>query len=173
MGGTIDKCYPRAVGGYAFEFDLVPAAQRIINEIQINPALNVTVERPIEPKDSTEISEMDRQSVAQRIRLLHHQDGVRRFVVTHGTDTLAESALFFHSVALELGNVTVCCVGARLPEVFKGSDAAFNLGFAIAAVQLAGPGAYLTMNGIVIPACEAERDPGSGMWHARTTTGHY
>ena len=87
MGGTIDKDYPRSAGGYAFEID-EPAAGRVLSDLPPNvsvPHVIVSVCR----KDSTEINAADRQALCDAVA------GVPpggRVVVTHGTDTLVESA---------------------------------------------------------------------------------
>ena len=87
MGGTIDKDYPRSAGGYAFEID-EPAAGRVLSDLPPNvsvPHVIVSVCR----KDSTEINAADRQALCDAVASVPPGG---RVVVTHGTDTLVESA---------------------------------------------------------------------------------
>ena len=159
-GGTCDKQYPRRLGGYAFEFGDEAAVQRVLAELDLHATLQPSVERLVVPKDSQEMTDADREAFRSRIATASARE---RFVITHGTDTLVETAQFVHRAAQEAG-CTVVLIGSRLPEAFKGSDFSFNLGFAIAAVQMLGPGAYVAMNGVAIPALKAARDESSGMW---------
>ena len=159
-GGTCDKQYPRRLGGYAFEFGDEAAVQRVLAELDVHPTLQTSVERLVAPKDSQDMTDADREAFRSRIAAASAHE---RFVISHGTDTLVETARFVHQTAEEAG-CTVVLIGSRLPEAFKGSDFSFNLGFAFAAVQMLGPGAYVAMNGIAIPALKAARDESNGMW---------
>ena len=163
-GGTIDKCYPRSVGGYAFEFGEQPAAERILADVSINPTVAIKCERVCEPKDSQDITETERKQIVQRMKDLAPE--VEKFIITHGTDTMVETAQYLEAVAESL-KLTVCIVGSKIPETFKQSDAAFNLGFAIGAVSACGPGVYVAMNGTVIPSNKVERDVENGMWKSK------
>ena len=87
MGGTIDKDYPRSTGGYAFEID-EPAAGRMLSELPPNISINHTI-ISVCRKDSTEITAADRQALCDAVAKVPPGG---RVVVTHGTDTLVESA---------------------------------------------------------------------------------
>ena len=84
-GGTIDKDYPRATSGYAFEIDR-PAVGRVFAEMPFL-ALQYTVV-PVCRKDSSEITAEDREAVCAAVRAT----SATRVVVTHGTDTMIETA---------------------------------------------------------------------------------
>ena len=160
MKGTIDKEYPRALLGYAFEFGEQSASERILEEVFINAKVAVTVEKALkEPKDSQDIDDNDRRALVNRIEL----GPEKRFIITHGTDSLAETAKFVDLPAKKCG-ATVVLMGSRLPEAFKGSDASFNFGFSLCAVQHLSEGAHVAMNGVAIAAQQVARDPKSGMW---------
>ena len=137
-GGTIDKIYfddlsqfevgesqvqhILAEGLAAFDFDVVPLMH----------------------KDSLEVTDEDR-------RLLHdfiEKDDASHFVVTHGTDTMPQTA----EVLMDLEGKTVVLTGALTPARFKATDAPFNVGMAVAAVQVASPGVYIVMSGQVFKA---------------------
>ena len=81
-----------------------------------------------------------------------------RIIVTHGTDTMTISAR-----ALQGGNrKTIVFVGALTAARFSESDAAFNSGLAFATAQLAPPGIYIAMNGIMFPSDRVEKDRAAG-----------
>jgi L-asparaginase len=152
MGGTIDKDYPRSAGGYAFEID-EPAAGRVLSDLPPSvsvPHVIVSVCR----KDSTEINAADRQALCDAVASVPPGG---RVVVTHGTDTLVESAQALErsgahpnptpdptptptpksAQVLERSGAAngkaVVFTGAMRPERFRQSDAAFHLGGAVAA----------------------------------------
>ncbi len=135
VGGTIDKIY----------FD---ASSRFeVGDSQLEHILTeglVTFEYDVVPlmrKDSLEMTDADRELVREFIR----NDDAECYVITHGTDTLAETAS-----ALEgLANKTIVLTGALSPARFRTTDATFNVGLAVAAVQTCYPGVYVAMNGQV------------------------
>ncbi len=134
-GGTIDKVY----------FD--KKSQFEVGEPQILEVLrdaNIAFEHEIISvlrKDSLEMTAADRLAVRDAIAA----DSGHRFVVTHGTDTMIQTAQALAGIP---GKVIVL-VGSMQPARFKTSDAVFNIGFAAAAVQTLPPGVYITMNGRV------------------------
>ncbi|MFN3244869.1 MAG: asparaginase domain-containing protein [Planctomycetota bacterium] len=137
-GGTIDKDYPRSSGGYAFEFG-EPATERLLRRWQPSFAFDV---RTAFQKDSSEIDDADRARLAQLI----DDDRNDHVVVTHGTDTLLETAAF---LARRVAHKRVVLTGAMRPERFADSDSPMNVGCAVGALQLAEPGVYVAMHGIV------------------------
>lgn len=132
-GGTIDKTYFDAKSEYE------------VGEPQIVDILGIArvgVDYEVETlmrKDSLEMTDRDRASIRERVAL----DAARRVLITHGTDTMVETA----SVLRALEGKTIVLVGSLSPARFKDSDAAFNIGFAFAAVQMLDPGVYIAMNG--------------------------
>lgn len=132
-GGTLDKIY----------FDALSEFQ--VGEPQVVEVLrqaNVTTPFTFEAvfrKDSLEINEADRQLLRARIEASPE----KRCLVTHGTDTMVETAR-----ALEhLEGYTIVLTGALMPARFRENDAVFNVGFAFACVQTLPPGVYLAMHG--------------------------
>uniref|UniRef100_A0A7S0BW39 L-asparaginase N-terminal domain-containing protein n=1 Tax=Proboscia inermis TaxID=420281 RepID=A0A7S0BW39_9STRA len=158
MGGTIDKDYPRSTGGYAFEID-EPAAERILKQL---PSLNLQFEvRSICRKDSTEIDAFEREKLVAAIRAAPPS---ARIVVTHGTDTLIETAKVLVDSGAAEGK-RVAFTGAMKPERFKDSDASFNLGGAvIATAQLPLGSVVVCMGGNVIQASVCVRDKDTGFF---------
>ncbi len=90
-------------------------------------------------KDSLDMTPEDREAVVEHVRSC----GIDRVLITHGTDTMVETARALGSIE----GKTVVLVGSLSPARFKASDAEFNIGFAFAAVQILPPGVYLAMNG--------------------------
>lgn len=147
-GGTIDKDYPRATGGYAFELGS-PAAERLLD--RWTPSFEFEVCQVCR-KDSSEITDDDRRALAALVSDAD-SDG---FVVTHGTDTLLETARFLAQRVLDR---RVVLTGAMRPERFSDSDAALNFGCAVGALQVVGPGVYVAMHGVVGRHDQVRRNP--------------
>ena len=137
-GGTIDKIY----------FD--DLSQYEVGESQIQHILHeglVRLDYEVEPllhKDSLEITDEDRRKLRDFIA----SDSAERFVVTHGTDTMPQTAEALQG----LEGKTIVLTGALTPARFKQTDAIFNVGMAVAAAQVAPPGVYIAMNGQVFEA---------------------
>src|SRR5205807_7269290 len=94
--------------------------------------------------DSLEITDADRALIVQNC-LQADED---RIVITHGTDTMAETAA---AIACVVAGKTVVLTGAMIPYAFGSSDGLFNLGSALSFVQVLSPGVYLAMNGKCFP----------------------
>ena len=146
-GGTIDKDYPHTTKGWAFEFG-EPATNRILEKLDPSFEYNVITSCQ---KDSLEIDDRDRQKLAD---LINHQTG-SKFIVTHGTDTMMETANYLNE---QLKDKLIVITGAMRPEMFTNSDADLNIGSAIATANLMQNGVYLAMHGIVKPVSEMKRN---------------
>mgnify|MGYP001814530199 FL=1 len=137
-GGTIDKIY----------FDAL--SQFEVGESQMEHILREGLAQfdydivPLMKKDSLEIQDADRQVLRDYIAA----DDATHYVVTHGTDTMPETA----EMLSELEGRTIVLTGALTPARFRTTDAMFNVGMAVAAVQTAKPGVYIAMNGQVFAA---------------------
>ena len=90
--------------------------------------------------DSLEMTDTDRETIALNC-LKTSED---KIVITHGTDTMVETA---RVIAEKVRGKTIVLVGAMVPYKFGSSDGLFNLGSALAFVQTLPPGVYITMNG--------------------------
>lgn len=144
-GGTIDKVYFDAKGGYEVG---APVVRQVLEHARAGTALPVT---ELLRKDSLEMTATDRE----RIRTAVAAAPERRIIVTHGTDTMVETA----QALLGLADKVVVFTGALQPGRFSDSDAPFNLGMALAAVQLLPPGVYLAANGRVFDARRVRKNP--------------
>jgi L-asparaginase len=143
-GGTIDKAYFDALSTYQIG---EPVVKKLLD------TANVTVPyRIIEllRKDSLEMTDDDRARLRETVASLD----ARRVVVTHGTDTMTDSAAALASIP----NKTVVLTGALSPARFAESDATFNIGMAFAAAQTLPPGVYVVMNGRVFRGDEVRKD---------------
>ena len=135
-GGSIDKYYSTK------ESDFIvgdPVIKSVLEDA------NVTIEYEIESilsKDSLEIADQDRHHIFTRVK----SDPADRIIITHGTDTMVDTA---RSLSQIRGKVIVL-TGAMQPAAFKQTDAAFNVGAAIIAVQTLPEGVYVVMNGQVL-----------------------
>ncbi len=152
-GGTFDKIYYDALSNYRIGEPQVGAMLE-----QARVAFDYEVEAVI-GKDSLDMTDDDRQRLRERIQGDEH----RHFVVTHGTDTMADTA----RVLCGLSGKTIVLTGAASPARFRDSDAAFNAGFALAAVQLLSPGVYVAMNGTVFEAGKVGKNRDTGRFEKR------
>ena len=135
-GGTFDKHYDEIRGVLTFKDTHLPEILKYVRcTLPIELELNQLI-------DSLEMH------LSNRLKILESctRAPESRIVVTHGTDTMVETAKILGQAALPK---TIVLTGAMVPYSFTASDAVFNLGSAIAAVQLQPSGVYLAMNGRV------------------------
>ena len=134
-GGTLDKIYFDAKDDYHIG---PPQAPGILK------SAGVTLDTALIPllrKDSLEITADDRALIRNTVE----QQTGKSIVITHGTDTMAETGVALNGVV----GKTVVLVGAMQPAEFRDSDAIFNLGAAVMAAQTLPEGVYIAMNGRV------------------------
>ncbi|MCK0190716.1 asparaginase domain-containing protein [Arenibacter sp. F20364] len=104
-------------------------------------ALKYTIEKILN-KDSRFINDDDRELIAEKIK----SNDSDKILLTHGTITMVETAQFLGRLAL---NKTIVLTGAFILGTKKNTDAPFNLGFALSALQILEPGVYIAMNGAI------------------------
>lgn len=149
-GGTIDKDYPLLTRGYPFEIT-EPAVQRILENI--NPAFDFEI-LPLLQKDSLDLTEEDREKILQACI----DSVVNKIIITHGTDTIIETAQKLSQVK----DKVIILTGAMRPERFSNSDAGFNIGVAIGAINVLDNGIYIAMNGKIFDYQKVARDSETG-----------
>jgi L-asparaginase len=137
-GGTFDKEYNERTGQLFFQDTNVAEMLRLGRS-----RLDVSI-RTIMMVDSLEMTDADRDLIVQNCA----QSEEARIVITHGTDTMTETA---GAVAREVSGKTVVLTGAMIPYAFGSSDGLFNLGSALSFVQVLPPGVYIAMNGKCFP----------------------
>ena len=134
-GGTIDKVYFDDKSTYQVG---APQIGEILNAIGVAFTFEVV---SLLRKDSLHIDAADRELMRAAIAAQE----ARQVLVTHGTDTMVETA----KVLAAIPDKTIVLTGALNPAGFRGSDAEFNIGTAVGAVQSLPPGVYIAMNGRV------------------------
>ena len=150
-GGTIDKHYNESNG----ELDFVDSHISDIFKLGRNHAkLDI---QQLMLKDSLEMDDNDRLIILNACKKIT-QDKV---LITHGTDTMVATAQL---VAKEKLEKTIVLLGAMVPFVFKHSDASFNLGFALAAVQTLSHGVYIAMNGQIFESTAVRKNKALGLF---------
>lgn len=132
-GGTIDKVYFDDKSDFQIG---EPQIGRILEELGVAFRFSVI---PIIRKDSLHIEAADRELIRAAIAA----QPARHVLITHGTDTMVETA----KVLADIPGKTMVLTGALNPARFRGSDAEFNIGCAVGAVQSLPPGVYIAMNG--------------------------
>lgn len=143
-GGTIDKVYFDAKSEYEVG---EPVIGRILHDAGVGFDFEVT---EILKKDSLDINADDRA----RIRTAVAADPADRVLLTHGTDTMPETA----RALMGIEGKTIVLTGSLSPARFQNSDAVFNIGCAIGAVQSLPPGVYVAMNGRVFAADKVRKN---------------
>ncbi len=144
VGGTIDKIYFDANSSYEVG---PPNISEILTDLSLNLDYEVT---SLMQKDSLDMTEPDRQLILQRVAEAEE----RYIVITHGTDTMVETANTLSSVT----DKTIVLTGALAPALFKTSDAMFNIGAALTAVQTMPAGVYIAMNGQIFDHDKVRKD---------------
>lgn len=142
VGGTIDKDYPAGETNHGYEFEIgAPAYRSVLARVKFPAGW---AEHTLMQMDSLDMQDAHRAKVRAAVAAASQT----RIIITHGTDTMAETAAALTGIA----DKTIVLTGAMLPEKFRDSDADFNLGMAIAAARLSPPGVYVALNGTVTPA---------------------
>jgi L-asparaginase len=133
VGGTIDKVYFDALSDYKIG---PPAATEILQRVKVNFDYDVS---QMISKDSLDMTDADREEILVAVQA-HPANHV---IITHGTDTMVATG----QVLKQALGKTIVIMGAMQPAIMKLTDADFNLGVAVAAVQALQEGVYLCMNG--------------------------
>jgi L-asparaginase len=152
-GGTFDKEYDEIRGVLFFEDTHIPQMLelgRCRAEVRVRTLMMI---------DSLEMTDADRQVIAHNCA----EAPEPYIVITHGTDTMVETARL---LAERVPDKTIVLTGAMIPIAFGSSDGLFNLGGAITAVQVLPPGVYVTMNGRVFSWENVRKNRDTGIFEA-------
>jgi L-asparaginase len=132
-GGTIDKIYFDDKSDYQIG---EPQISQILHAMHVAFEFEVSA---LMRKDSLHIEDKDRNLIRDAVAA----SDARHVLITHGTDSMVETA----SVLMGIPHKTIVLTGALNPARFRDSDAIFNIGCAVGAVQSLPPGVYIAMNG--------------------------
>jgi L-asparaginase len=135
-GGTIDKVYFDAKSDYQVGAPVIGDLLR-----QMGVAFDFTVESLLR-KDSLDLTDEDRALICSHVTAADRE----HILITHGTDGMVRTGQALADVA---GERRIVLTGALQPAAFAGSDAIFNIGCAIGALQCLPPGVFIAMNGRV------------------------
>jgi L-asparaginase len=134
-GGTFDKEYDELTGRLFFRDTHVPEMLRRGRcriDVELDTAMMI---------DSLDLDDDGRSRIVEHCRRTPH----RAIVITHGTDTMVQTAQAL--AAADLSKKTIVLTGAMVPYAFGSSDGLFNLGSALSFVQVLPPDVYIAMNG--------------------------
>jgi L-asparaginase len=143
-GGTIDKIYFDAKSEYEVG---EPQIGDILRETGVGFPFQIT---SLMRKDSLDMTEADRAAITEAVAACSE----RHVLITHGTDTMTDTAVALQNMT----GKTIVLTGALNPARFRGSDAIFNIGGAVIAVQSMPPGIYIVMNGRVFDALKVRKN---------------
>ncbi|MEQ8859947.1 MAG: asparaginase domain-containing protein [Pseudomonadales bacterium] len=143
-GGTIDKVYFDARSNYE-------VGESVVGDLLRQAHVQLPFEMlGVLRKDSLQIDAADRARIRERIEARPEQ----RVVVTHGTDTMTDTARALTGIE----GRTIVLTGSLAPARFAQTDAVFNVGMAFAAVQALPPGVYIVMNGQIFAGDRVHKD---------------
>lgn len=151
-GGTIDKAYFDALSEYQIVESGIPA---LIAEARVALPFRIV---ELMRKDSLELTDADRALIAAAVR----EAPETHIVVTHGTDTMTDTA----KALAPIEGKTIVLTGALSPARFAETDAPFNLGMAFATAQVAAPGIWIAMSGQVFDGLKVRKDRAAGKFVA-------
>lgn len=143
-GGSLDKGYSTKESAF------------VVGEPEIGSALReagVTFDYEVESllkKDSLELTDEDRELIFRKVE----EEPADHILITHGTDTMAQTGQRLS----DIHGKTIVLTGAMQPASFKHTDAHFNIGFALAALQTLPAGVYIAMNGAILDPYRARKN---------------
>jgi len=153
-GGTFDKQYDAIKGELTFRESQLP---KILTQSRCT--LSVTLEGPL-AVDSLFMTEEQRAEIANAVKT----SAEKRVIVVHGTDTMVKTATLTAETLGRQDDHVVVFTGAMIPYSLEFSDAVFNLGCAVTAVQVMNPGVYIAMSGRLFPWDHVEKNRAKGVF---------
>lgn len=157
-GGTFDKRYDAIRGQLTFQDTHLPD---IIEQVRTSLAITLELNQMV---DSLDMHDANRQSILKACGKASEE----QIVITHGTDTMEDTAAVLGTAFAEgepaLTGKRIVLTGAMVPYSVSGSDALFNLGSAIMAAQLVEAGVYIAMNGRCLPWQTARKNRALGVF---------
>jgi L-asparaginase len=155
-GGTFDKEYNELTGALAFKDTHLPEMLRLGRS-----RVDVSV-RTLMMIDSLEMTDADRALIVE-----HCRDAAEsRLLITHGTDTMVETAAALAAALPPPSGKTIVLTGAMIPYAFGSSDGLFNLGSALSFAQVLPHGVYIAMNGRCFQSDRVRKNRDTGVFEA-------
>ena len=154
-GGTFDKDYNEITGKLFFSESHI---REMLNLGRCKLQVNI---KNIMLKDSLDMKEIDRKLILDACM----QTNVNKIVITHGTDTMTETAKLLSE---NIQNKTIVFTGAMIPYKFGTSDGLFNLGSALTSVQILGRGIYIAINGNIFEWNKVKKNCAKGIFELIT-----
>ena len=152
-GGTIDKAYDALTGKLVFGQSHMPEMlSRSRLALEVSPEVLFL-------KDSLDIVDTDRELILRQCM----QSDEHHILISHGTDTMVETA---HLLGKHINHKIIVLFGAMIPYSVDHSDALFNLGFALRALQVQKPGVYIAMNGHVFAFDAVRKNKALGIFES-------
>ena len=155
-GGTFDKEYNELNGSLFFKDTHLPEMLRLGRsriEVAISTLMMI---------DSLEMTAADRARIVEECG----RAAESRILITHGTDTMVETAAALAAALPRAAGKTIVLTGAMVPYAFGSSDGLFNLGSALSFVQALAPGVYIAMNGRCFDWNQVRKNRASGTFEA-------
>ncbi len=154
-GGTFDKVYSDALSEFSIG---APMAPQLLEEAAVGFAFSV---QELLRKDSLDIDDADRALIHQAVLACPHP----HILITHGTDTMTRTA----EVLADIPGKVIVLTGAMQPARMRDSDAPFNLGVAVGALQCLDAGVYIAMNGQLFEAGQVQKNRAAGRFEPTPT----
>jgi len=151
-GGTLDKLYYDALSEYQIG---EPVAGELMEQGRANVGYSV---QSLIRKDSLELDDADRQLIHDTVAACPYE----HVLITHGTDTMTVTA----AGLADIPDKVIVLTGAMQPARFRDSDALFNLGLAVGALNTLGHGVYIAMSGRVFPADQVKKNRLTGRFES-------
>ena len=153
-GGTFDKEYNELTGSLFFKDTHLPEMLRL-GRSRVDLAIDTLM-----MIDSLEMTGADRTLIVEQCRLAAEA----RILITHGTDTMVETAGALAATLSPRSGKTIVLTGAMIPYAFGSSDGLFNLGSALSFVQVLPTGVYIAMNGRCFPWDRVRKNRETGVF---------
>lgn len=150
-GGTIDKVYNQSNGELEFDqthFPEILSRARVEVDLLIEEILLI---------DSLDMVDTDRELILEKCV----ECDERFILITHGTDTMCETARLLGENSIDK---TIVLFGSMVPYSVSDSDAFFNFGYALGSLQLLKAGVYIAMNGRILPWNDVEKNRSLGIF---------
>ncbi|MEH6565651.1 MAG: asparaginase domain-containing protein [Halopseudomonas sp.] len=152
-GGTLDKLYFDALSEYQIG---EPMAVELLQQARVGFDYNI---ESLTRKDSLELDDRDRQLIHDKVAACPHE----HILITHGTDTMTVTG----AGLADIDGKVIVLTGAMQPARFRDSDALFNLGLAVGALNCLSHGVYVAMSGRIFPVDQVRKNRLAGRFEQR------